>query len=703
MSMPVRVKREKKARDVNAEVESDSDPIVESSTNSESGEDDGVSWPSDDEGGAPVSGYKAIDERRAEAGSDGGEATDGDEAEGGEGGVEIPPHPSRASNVAAASNNANSRESHAKQKVLVQERRAAKPNADGLARSKKIWERIRRKSHVPRAERQALVGELFALITGRVREFVLKHDASRVIQTALKYGSAAQRRMVAEELRGEFHALAEGRYAKFLVGKLLSYGDEAIRDLVVPDFYGRVRRMIRHPEASWILDDVYRGAATRGQKAVLLREWFGAEYAIFQKRAGDAGETTAELEEIFARNPEKRSSVMRYLWEMINQLVQKKTTAFTMLHDAMLQYHLNVTPGSEEANEFLELLKGDEEGDLMKNLAFTKPGARVASLAFAHGTAKDRKLLLRVYKDTVKVMAYDINAHQVLLCACEVIDDTVLLSKSIFGELLPKDVGEASEEQLQDLLGMVTDLNSRPVVLLPFSSKPKAILSDSARAVLDEVYRIRTATSRKDPEVRKKELAKAASPALVSLIAQRAGDLATSGFGCHFMTEVLVAADGDRRAALQAIADIAAGPETRRALETPFAGKMLKTLVQGGHFDHGQKKVLLAEPPLCFADMLCDAIEASLLEWAKGVGAFTVVSLLESQAYADATRVEKLKARLRQRVPELQAIASLAPQAREAAGVARKRKADARGSDAEGGQGAIAAKGVKRILEILEG
>ena len=33
------------------EAETDSDPIIESDTASQSGEDDGVSWPSDDEGG----------------------------------------------------------------------------------------------------------------------------------------------------------------------------------------------------------------------------------------------------------------------------------------------------------------------------------------------------------------------------------------------------------------------------------------------------------------------------------------------------------------------------------------------------------------------------------------------------------------------------------------------------------------------------
>ncbi len=43
------VRREKKRSKFSEEAETDSDPIIESETGSESGEDDGASWPSDEE------------------------------------------------------------------------------------------------------------------------------------------------------------------------------------------------------------------------------------------------------------------------------------------------------------------------------------------------------------------------------------------------------------------------------------------------------------------------------------------------------------------------------------------------------------------------------------------------------------------------------------------------------------------------------
>jgi pumilio family protein 6 len=117
-----------------------------------------------------------------------------------------------------------SREAHAKQKQVVRERKAAKPNADMLLRSKKLWERLRRKSHVPLEERNVLVTELFEILTNRVKDFVFKHDAVRVVQTGVKYAKPPQRKMIAMELKGHYRQLAESRYAKFLIGKLLVKG-----------------------------------------------------------------------------------------------------------------------------------------------------------------------------------------------------------------------------------------------------------------------------------------------------------------------------------------------------------------------------------------------------------------------------------------------------------------------------------------------
>jgi pumilio family protein 6 len=588
-------------------------------------------------------------------------------------------HPERLKSFASGQgpNGTNSREAHLKQKALVAERKAAKPLADHLARTKKIWERLRRKSHVPKEERQKLVKELFEIITGKVKDFVLKHDSVRVVQTAIKYATPEQKRMITNELKGTYRQLAESKYAKFLIGKLLVQGDDQIRDTIVPEFFGNVRRMIKHPEASWILDDVYRGVASRQQKATLLREWYGAEFALFQTGEKVPGDLATILE----KEPGKRAVIMRELKELINYLIQKKTTGFTMLHDAMLQYYLNAKPGTEEQTEFMELLKGDEEGDLLKNLAFTASGAHVVCLALANGVAKDRKHILKAYKDTLQLMSYDMNGHKVILAAYETIDDTVLTAKSIFPELLTKD----AEKQVENVVNAANDLNARTTLLYLFAGRSSSLFPASHTSdleILKEVDTVRSTTSKKDPEIRRAELAKALSPMLLSAIAGAPAELVSTSFGSQFVTEVLFGAVGDKTAALTAVAQTAGGDPTAadpNAMEvdkpegdamevdgdfkihgngpqvhianTPHGGRMLRSLIAGGKFDNKAKKIVPVEPALNFADILYPVIKNHVLEWATGASSFVPVALLESSSF---NHKQELKEKLKKGKKEIQ-------------------------------------------------
>jgi pumilio homology domain family member 6 len=539
----------------------------------------------------------------------------------------------------------SSREAHAKQKVLSQQRKAAKPNADSIARSKKIWERLRRKSHVPREERKKLVEELYGIITGRVKDFVFKHDAVRVVQTAIKYANLEQRRRIATELKGEYRTLAESRYAKFLIAKLVS-GDDDVRDMVVPEFYGHVKRLIRHPEAAWIMDDIYRTVATPEQKSRLLREWYGHEFVVFQAAADTA--PTAELHQILLANPEKRGHIMHHLKEMTNQLVQKKTTGFTMLHDALLQYYLNCTPGSPEATEVVETLKDDEEGDCLKNLAFTKSGARLVCLALAYSGSKDRRAILKVFKGVMSMLAGDLYGHCVLLTAFDVIDDTVMTTKAVFPELLSRDLAE--DQVQQKLVSRVQDLTARIALLYLFGrGLPRWLLPVNDIAILEEVHGIRKSTSKKDPHARRQELVKAVSQPLLDLINDQAEVLVSSGRGCQFISEVLFGAVGEKTAALEALASLA--KDKPELMATPHAGRMLKSLVQGGPFDKKGGQVQMTEPRLRFECTLYSKCRNEIVGWASGRNSFVIVAMLESPHMEER---DSLVSALREQLPVLQ-------------------------------------------------
>ncbi|KAK3394532.1 armadillo-type protein [Podospora didyma] len=542
----------------------------------------------------------------------------------------------------------NAKESHAKQKQLALERRNAKPLADEVQRTKKLWERLRRKSHVPKEERQQLVDELYGIISGRVKDFVLKHDAVRAVQTAIKYSTPDQRKAIAKELQGTYAQLAESRYAKFLIGKLLVQNDAEIRDIIVPEFYGKVRKLINHSEASWILDDIYRGVATKEQKAHLLREWYGPEFSLF--RQADKSDVTGDLSAILAAEPSKRTIVLKYLCDMTNALIQKKLTGFTMLHDAMLQYFLNLHPGSEELKEFGEVVRQDENGDLLKNMAFTKSGARLVCLLLAHGSAKDRKNILKIFKDTFQPMCGDTHGHMIILAAYDLLDDTVLTAKTIFPEIL----GKNEEKDMENVTFLANDLNARITICYLFEGQSRSLFPASHAndlEILNEIHEIRKTTSKKDPEIRRKELVGAMSAHLLSAVASSANELVQTSFGCQFVTDVLLSTNGDKTSALAAVAATAAGdskpatmvdtylPAQPHISLTPHGGKMYRTLIAGGRFDKSAGAIKRIDPPLNFADVLYPIIKEHVLDWATGPSSFTVLALLEAPDFSSSNEL----------------------------------------------------------------
>jgi pumilio family protein 6 len=257
-------------------------------------------------------------------------------------------------------------------------------------------------------------------------------------------------------------------------------------------------------------------------------------------------------------------------------------------------------------------------------------------------------------------MAADPNGHIVILTAYEVIDDTVLTSKSVFLELLSKD----ADKQIENIMFSVNDLNARTTLLSLFQGRTKALFPPNLSSdleILAEIDLICTTTSKKDPEIRRQELSKALSPYLLQAIAAAPADLVATSFGCQFVTEVLFGAEGNKSMALAAIAETAAGdptyvqpPVTQDSADTVTAesakvpshiastahgGKMLKALIAGGRFDSKIKKIEPVVPALGFADILYPHIKEHIVEWATGSSSFVVLALLEASNFSQKDEV----------------------------------------------------------------
>ena len=73
-------------------------------------------------------------------------------------------------------------QSHQEQKAMQQLRKAQKPHSFLIVEAKRVWA-LARQQNIPKDERQKYIQQLMSVVRGKVKEVVMKHDASRIIQT----------------------------------------------------------------------------------------------------------------------------------------------------------------------------------------------------------------------------------------------------------------------------------------------------------------------------------------------------------------------------------------------------------------------------------------------------------------------------------------------------------------------------------------
>ncbi|CCG84086.1 protein of unknown function [Taphrina deformans PYCC 5710] len=497
---------------------------------------------------------------------------------------------------------AASREAHQKQKEKLNDRKAAKPHADTLARSKTLWAQINRKK-VPKLERQKIIEELYNLISGSVVDIIFKHDASRVVQACFKYGTEEQRTTILKELKGRLVELSKSTYGKFLVVKMLYYGSAIHREAILSEIHGNVRKLIKHKEAAYVVEDAFREYTTPSQQESLVSEMYGAEFSVFES----TGSKT--LKQLLDESPEKRDTIMKNLWDSIQGSVKKGSIGFTIIHRALISFLRNAN-GPEKA-DVVELIK-----ELLPEIVHTKDGSEVACYVIALSAAKDRKAIMKSFRDhIVKAMCDEYGWMSVIsLCMC--VDDTVLLTKAYVPDIQKK------------CIDLFEDRSARKVFLYLLGNLQTRYFTARELAVFAKVQELKQTTSKKDDEQRRKEILQPLGDTLVSALIDNLDGMLNDPNAASLLVEILLNAPSDRGTAVKAVLDHFKGSPAETLQE--HSPRFLKTLVQGGFYDKSTKSIATINPTIGFAEKLAPLVTSKAADWSSGSGSFVVVALLET-------------------------------------------------------------------------
>jgi len=395
-------------------------------------------------------------------------------------------------------------------------------NFSQLKEIKMIWESLRRAS-LDDAKRKTLTDLLCEKIKGHVKTLAFMHDISRALQCLIKHASTEQRDAIFEEIKGDLVEMSKNKYAKNFIKRILDKSNKEQREVIISSFASHVPELAKHADASKVLEYSVANFSNAQQRQAMVEEFYGPSYVFHKSPEYNT------LEELLKAKPEAQNSILDFMKAKVLSHVEKQSFTHQVVQKATLEFlRLSGIFGKTEARQ--EVIEHAREA--LVHVLHTHEGARIAMQALWHGNAKDRKAILKSFKGHIVKVAMDEHGYQVLLAAIDVTDDTKMMSKALIEELA------ASSESLTSV--MESKHGKTVIYYLIHHRDPRHIHPDLL-AILKAGDG--NANSKKDPEVRRKELSSASLPHLLRHLTNQAPALMKTKKGAVAVYTILDAVE----------------------------------------------------------------------------------------------------------------------------------------------------------------
>jgi len=301
-------------------------------------------------------------------------------------------------------------------------------------------------------------------------------------------------------------------------------GTKEQREVIMASFSSHVPELAKHADGSKVLEYGVSNFSNASQRQAMVQEFYGPSYA-FHKTAEHQN-----LEDLFNAKPDARNSILDFMKAKVLSHVEKESFTTVVVQKATLEFlRLAGMFGKPEARQ--EVI--EHARDALVHILHTHEGAKIALQALWHGTAKDRKAILKSFKGHVVKIAMDEHGYQVLLGAIDVTDDTKMMSKALIEELA------ASSESLTSVM---ESKHGKTVLFYLMHHRDPRYVHPDLLAILKAGDG--NATSKKDPEIRRRELSAASLPHLLRHLAGHVPALIKTKQGAVAIYTILEAAEG---------------------------------------------------------------------------------------------------------------------------------------------------------------
>jgi len=322
------------------------------------------------------------------------------------------------------------------------------------------------------AQQEKLVDALLADIRGRVLDVTLRHDASRIVQSILQFGTEAQRLVVVTELCKKAADVSKAPYGHFAILKAISYCKSTEEQaMLIKALSGHFLSLGCNAIGARVVESLYASELiSTAQKCTLNAEFYGRKYTVFLP----AGVLPISLATVVAHTPEsKYFSVLEHMQEIVQRFVNKSLFEFSYVHQFVYEYlaevmRLDASFQADQGGSDLAAAAAAAAGregtihtrgkfdkdkirseftkrmadavalllDHLQRLMSTKAGCKAALICVTYMSVKERKTFIKSLKSHVVTSLVHPSAHLVIMKLVDCVDDSVLVHKALLDELL---------------------------------------------------------------------------------------------------------------------------------------------------------------------------------------------------------------------------------------------------------------------------
>jgi pumilio family protein 6 len=436
--------------------------------------------------------------------------------------------------------------SSSSKRQVKNERQSTRRHADVVVRAKEIWNKLRLKNNT-RETTRTLMDELMPLIRGKMNQIALQHDAARVVQSAIQFGTKEERQEIVKELTatpGGLAELAKSQYAHFCVLKLIKYchTDEVSTKLILQNLRTHFASLAVHAVASRVVESLW---ITYNEKKIapLRYELYGPHFGLF---VSDAAASPKSLTQLLNDDPSKKERTLEFVLKLLQKGMEKSLYGFSYFQDIMAEYCDNSTGGDIRKNLC------SAASDHAIHLLAGRAGTRVAALLASYSTPKDRKAMLKSLKGYALSGLLHRDAYLAIIRLVQVTDDTRTVGKYVLDELT-KDHGtktdeddEGKEENQHPLLQLLlSDTGSKFLLMQLTNNSDRKFLDPYEKSILGQDTPLikgedgtTEPTSKKDPDLRRTQVLDQIKESLVHVCTENSKELLESRSGMNVLRQV---------------------------------------------------------------------------------------------------------------------------------------------------------------------